>query len=72
MKIFTTLFIIITLMTLPINAQENQTDSSAWRTGGVSTVNISQVSFMNWAAGGENSFSLNGLLSLYAKESLFL
>ncbi len=37
-----------------------------WRKGGFFSVNFSQVSFSNWAAGGENSVSLNALSSLFA------
>ncbi len=37
-----------------------------WRTGGVISVNFTQVSLTNWSAGGDNSISLNGLTSLFA------
>lgn len=37
-----------------------------WRVGGLTTLNISQASLTNWAAGGQNSVSLNGIVSLYA------
>jgi hypothetical protein len=38
-----------------------------WRKGGIFSVNISQGSLSNWAAGGDNySLSLNTILSLYA------
>jgi hypothetical protein len=36
-----------------------------WDLGGISSVNLSQTSLTNWAAGGQNSLSVNGLLSLY-------
>ncbi len=50
-----------------ILAQEESKDSiSLWKTGGVSNLNFSQVSFQNWASGGENSYSLNGIFSLHA------
>lgn len=39
---------------------------SGWKTGGVFAITGSQTSLFNWAAGGENSVSLNGLLSLFA------
>jgi len=39
---------------------------SGWKTGGVIRISFSQASFTNWAAGGQNSISLNGLLSTYA------
>ena len=37
-----------------------------WKTGGVTSVNFTQVSLTNWSAGGENSISVNGLVSLFA------
>lgn len=38
-----------------------------WTHGGVININTSQTSLTNWSAGGQSSFSLNGLLSLYAR-----
>lgn len=37
-----------------------------WNTGGVFSLNIAQSSFTNWAAGGQNSLALNGLINLNA------
>lgn len=37
-----------------------------WKKGGIFNLNFSQASFNNWAAGGQNSISLNGLISVYA------
>lgn len=37
-----------------------------WRKGGVFNLNFSQVSLNNWAAGGQNSISINGLSNLFA------
>jgi Protein of unknown function (DUF3078). len=37
-----------------------------WKKGGVFSLNLAQTSLTNWAAGGENSFALNGLLSVFA------
>ena len=43
------------------------TASGLWRKGGLFSVNVSQGSLSNWAAGGdESSLSQNTLLSLYA------
>jgi len=64
MKRFALLLIIVSITLI---ARSQDTDSaSVWKTGGVSTLNFSQVSFENWAAGGENSYSLNGMFSLHA------
>jgi hypothetical protein len=39
---------------------------SGWKKGGTINTALSQVSLTNWAAGGQNSISANGLLSLFA------
>jgi hypothetical protein len=46
-------------------AQDQVTDT-VWRTGGIFSLNLGQSSFTNWAAGGQNSYSLNGLFNLTA------
>lgn len=40
--------------------------TKVWDLGGVGTVNFSQVSLSNWAAGGRNSLSVLGILGLFA------
>lgn len=40
-----------------------------WRTGGAVTLNLSQISLSNWAAGGQNSVAANMLLNLSANYS---
>ncbi len=37
-----------------------------WKTGGIFAITGSQTSLTNWAAGGENSVSLNALFSVFA------
>src|SRR5512133_2541219 len=37
-----------------------------WKKGGVFSLNMAQSSFTNWAAGGQNSLALNGLINLNA------
>lgn len=52
-------------------AQEKVDSVKNWNFNGVSTINFSQVSLSNWAAGGENSYAFNGLLNLslnYSKD----
>ncbi len=47
--------------------KELKTDTVAsWKKGGITSLNLSQTSLVNWAAGGQNSVSLNGMLSLFA------
>ena len=38
-----------------------------WQTGGLFGLNISQASFTNWAAGGQNTIAIGGIFSAYAK-----
>lgn len=76
MKIGSLLFLLIFL--LGINAAGQITDAEkklreqkvdttlGWRHGGVFALNLSQTSLTNWAAGGQNSFATNGLLSVFA------
>ncbi len=43
-----------------------ETDTIAsWKKGGISNLNLAQTSLVNWAAGGNNSVAVNGLLSLF-------
>jgi hypothetical protein len=50
-----------------LQAQENEQDTTKhWKLGGVNSLTFSQVSFTNWASGGENSYTLNGLINLHA------
>jgi hypothetical protein len=37
-----------------------------WKTGGVIGLNLAQTSLTHWAAGGQESFAVNGLFSVYA------
>lgn len=37
-----------------------------WKKGGATSINLAQTALSNWAAGGENSFALNGVLGLFA------
>ena len=37
-----------------------------WKKGGMLSLNFSQVSLSNWAAGGENSFSGNTMVNIFA------
>lgn len=48
-----------------LKKQNNDTIQS-WKKGGLFSVNLSQASLTNWAAGGQNSMSINGLISMFA------
>lgn len=49
----------------PLKKQSTDT-LDGWKTGGVVSLNLTQVSLTNWTAGGQNSLSVNGILSLFA------
>ena len=40
--------------------------TQGWKRGGVFSLNLAQTSLTNWAAGGQNSFAVNGMLSTFA------
>jgi len=76
-KINIALICCIMLITIPLQAQltekesqlkELKTDSvTRWHTGGITSFTFGQTALHNWAAGGENSVSLNAMLNLYAR-----
>lgn len=39
--------------------------TKGWKSGGIVSINLSLTSLTNWAAGGQNSFSVNGFYSLF-------
>lgn len=45
--------------------KQNTDTIEGWKTGGVFSVNLTQVSLTNWNAGGDNSISVNGILSFF-------
>jgi hypothetical protein len=50
-----------------IKKDPNDTIPKTWKVGGFYSLNLSQASLSNWAAGGDEfSFSINSLLSAYA------
>lgn len=44
----------------------NTSDSLTWEKGAVATINFNQVALFNWAGGGQNTISTQGLLSVFA------
>lgn len=46
--------------------KKNSDTLMGWKTGGTVSLNITQTALSNWAAGGQNSIALNGVVSLYA------
>ncbi len=39
---------------------------NGWKRGAVLSLNLAQTSLTNWSAGGENSFAVNGMVSMFA------
>jgi Protein of unknown function (DUF3078) len=61
----------IAFISLSLSAQEPAADT-LWKFGGSTSLNLSQLSLTNWAAGGDNSLSGNALVNLsanYAKDN---
>lgn len=73
-KVLILSLLIISLFRLPAQVTEgesklrtqNADTTQGWKKGGFASLNFSQVSLTNWAAGGQNSFSINGLFSIFA------
>ncbi|SHJ70152.1 Protein of unknown function [Hymenobacter daecheongensis DSM 21074] len=64
--------VILLLVPLAGRAQTSETTAAApdtaqgWRRGGVGTLNLSQVSLVNWAPGGQSSLSVLALGNVFA------
>jgi hypothetical protein len=57
--------VLLTTVSAAVFSQDADT-VRPWTTGGVFSLNVAQSSFTNWAAGGQNSVALNGLVNLTA------
>ncbi|MDF1576211.1 MAG: DUF3078 domain-containing protein [Bacteroidales bacterium] len=65
------LVISIALLSLAAYAQGQEPADTLWKFNGTTSLNLSQLSLTNWAAGGDNSLSGNALVNLsanYAEE----
>lgn len=68
--------VISALLLQPVHAQVTEGEKTlrtinadtvmGWKTAGLFSINISQTSLTNWAAGGQNSLALNGLFTFLA------
>ena len=45
---------------------QNVDSIQGWNKGGVIAISLAQTALINWAAGGQNSFATNGLVSVFA------
>lgn len=60
------LFLILIFITATAGyAQDSTKKDTAWKAGGKIVFTISQASFSDWAAGGENSYAGNGRVGLF-------
>jgi len=64
-SLFTTLDAQITDQESKLKKIDTDTVAS-WKTGGLTSLNLSQTSLTNWASGGNNSLAINGLFNLFA------
>ena len=51
-------------MAFSLFSQESNEADTLWKYSGTASLNLSQLSLTNWAAGGENSVSGNALVQL--------
>lgn len=54
-------------LAVQLQGQDNPEADTAWKFSGTTSLNLSQLSLTNWAAGGDNSLSGNALINLAAK-----
>jgi hypothetical protein len=54
------------LLAITLQAQDAEIQDTLWRFSGTTSLNLSQLSLTNWAAGGDNSLSGNALVNLAA------
>ncbi|MFI5219436.1 MAG: DUF3078 domain-containing protein [Bacteroidia bacterium] len=68
MKNFFTFLLLNSCFTTLLSAQDTLTNvpDTLWRTGGMGSLNLSQIGVTNWAAGGENALSGNIFVNLFA------
>lgn len=60
------LTIAVVFIALSIHAQTESPKDTLWKVNGTFSLNFSQATLTNWAAGGENSISGNGFVELSA------
>ncbi|MFY0654190.1 MAG: DUF3078 domain-containing protein [Cyclobacteriaceae bacterium] len=61
-QLFLTLFVLFPYLAYSIHDK----DTTYWNIGGVTSLTFSQVSLLNWAAGGNNSTSFHGHFHVFA------
>ncbi|MBT3423836.1 MAG: DUF3078 domain-containing protein [Bacteroidetes bacterium] len=61
------ILLIMTLFCFSLMQAQDAVDSTKkWKKGGSGSLMVNQLTLTNWAAGGENSISVNGMFNLFA------
>ncbi len=70
-------FVLLISIATPVFSQTTEAEKAirteskdtiiGWTTGGLLGLSISQASFTNWAAGGQNTIAIGGIVNLFAK-----
>ncbi|MCF8228850.1 MAG: DUF3078 domain-containing protein [Bacteroidales bacterium] len=58
--------LLISMTLISVTALSQQSKDTAWKFAGETSINFSQVSLINWSAGGESSISGNGFFNIAA------
>jgi hypothetical protein len=61
------LLFVITIFLVALVSYSQEENKSNWQTGGTISVNVSQSTFRNWVAGGENSYGGTAFFNMFAK-----
>jgi hypothetical protein len=64
--LITLLWVVIPAQQLWAQEPDTLQPDTLWKKGGILGINITQIGLSNWAAGGQNSVSGTGLVSLFA------
>jgi hypothetical protein len=59
------IFLMVSLLAIIISHANAQDTTKKWTRGGLASLNLNQVGFSNWAAGGDNSFSSTALFNIF-------
>ena len=65
----TAFILALALIGFTVSAQEATDADTLWKFNGTTSLNLSQLSLTNWAAGGDNSISGNALINVGANYS---
>lgn len=58
--------VLLIICVVPLMLKAQDSDTTYWKIGGVTSLAFSQVSLTNWAAGGNNSVAFNSYFNMFA------